>query len=64
MAYQNLKNNPEIIKAKTKDVESKELNNPVESTEKHDHEKVLKYLKFDNEYYRKKNKSLYKKRYY
>ena len=42
---------PEIIKIKTRDDESKNLKYP---TEKHDHENILKSLKIDNEYYKRK----------
>ena len=31
-------------------------------TERHDHENILKYFKIDNEYYKKKYKSLNKKK--
>ena len=54
----DLKNEPELLKIKTKDDQLKELQY---RTEKHDHENILKSLKVDNEYY-KKYKSLNKKK--
>ena len=48
--YPNLNNEPEMLK-KTKDDEIKDLKY---KTEKHDHENILKSLKIDNEYYKKK----------
>ena len=57
--YPDLKNEPELLKIKTKDDQLKELQY---KTEKHDHEKILKSLKIDNEYYKKKYKSLNKKK--
>ena len=56
--YPDLKNEPELLKIKTKDIQLKELQY---KTEKHDHENILKSLKTDNEYY-KKNKNLNKKK--
>ena len=50
----------ELLKTKTKDDQLKELQY---KTEKHDHENILKSLKVDNEYYKKKYKSLNKKQY-
>ena len=51
--YPDLKNEPEILKIKTKDDEIKNLNNETEilkyQTEKHDHENILKSLKIDKE---------------
>ena len=44
--YPNLNNYPELLKIKTKDDENKDLKY---RTEKHDHEIILKSLKFDNE---------------
>ena len=45
--YPNLKNeDPTLLKTTTKDDQLKELQY---KTEKHDHEKVLKSLKIDNE---------------
>ena len=57
--YRDLKNDPELIKIKTKDDQIKELQY---KTEKHDHENILKSLKIDNEYYKKKYKNLNKKK--
>ena len=57
--YPDLKNEPELLKIKTKDDQLKELQY---KTEKHDHEIILKSLKIDNEYYKKKYKSLNKKK--
>ena len=57
--YPDLKNEPELLKIKTKDDQLKELQY---KTEKHDHENILKSLKNDNEYYKKKYKSLNKKK--
>ena len=57
--YPNLNNDPEILKMKARDVEIKNLKY---KTEKHDHENILKSPKIDNEFYKKKYKSLDKKR--
>ena len=57
--YPDIKNEPELLKIKTKDEQLKELQY---KTEKHDHENILKSLKNDNEYYKKKYKSLNKKK--
>ena len=58
--YPNLKTDDvELLKIKTKDDQLKELQY---KTEKHDHENILKSLKIDNEYYKKKYKSLNKKK--
>ena len=57
--YPDLKNEPELLKIKTKDDQLKELQY---RTEKHDHENILKSLKSDNESYKKKYKSLNKKK--
>ena len=59
MAYPSLNNDPELLKIKTKDDQLKELQY---STEKHDHENILKSLKADNENYKKIYKSLNKKK--
>ena len=48
-----------MLKIKTKDDEIKDLKY---KTEKHDHENILKSLKIDNEYCKKKYKSLNKKK--
>ena len=58
--YPNLKTDDvELLKIKTKDDQLKELQY---KTEKHDFENILKSLKNDNESYKKKYKSLYKKK--
>ena len=57
--YPDLKNDVELLKIKTKDDQLKELQY---KTEKHDHEKILKSLKADNEYYKKNYKILNKKK--
>ena len=59
MAYPNLNNDPELLKIKTKDDQLEELQY---KTEKHDYENILKSLEIDNEYYKKKHKSLNKKK--
>ena len=59
MTYPDLKNEPELLKIKTRDDEIKALKY---QTEKHDHENILKSLKVDNDYYKKKYKSLNKKK--
>ena len=53
--YPNLYNEPEELKIKTRDGEIKKLKH---RTEKHDHENILKPLKVDNQYYKKKLKIL------
>ena len=57
--YPDLKNEPELLKIKRKDDQLKELQY---KTERHDHENILKSLKVDNEYYKKRYKSLNKKK--
>ena len=57
--YPDLKNEPELLKVKTKDDQLKELQY---KPEKHDHENILKSLKNDNESIKKKYKSLNKKK--
>ena len=57
--YPDLKNEPELLKIKTRDDELKNLKY---QTEKHDHENILKSPKIDNEYYKKKYKSLKKRK--
>ena len=57
--YPDLKNDVELLKIKTRDDEIKNLKY---QTEKHDYENILKSLKVDNEYYKKKYKSLNKKK--
>ena len=51
--YPNSNNEPELLKIKTRDDEIKNLRY---QTEKHDHEKILKSLKIDNDYYKRKYK--------
>ena len=50
--YPDLKNEPELLKIKTREDEMKNLKY---QTEKHDHEKTLNSLKIDNEYYKKEH---------
>ena len=57
--YPDLKNEPELLKIKTKDDQLKEVQY---RQEKYDHENILKSLKVDNEYYKKKYKNLNKKK--
>ena len=57
--YLNLNNGPEFLKIRTRDDVIKGVKY---QTKKHDHEKILKSLKNDNEYYKKKYKSLNKKK--
>ena len=57
--YPDLKNEPELLKIKTRVDEIKNLKY---QTEKHDHENILKSLKADNEKYKKKYKSLNRKK--
>ena len=57
--YPDLKNEPELLRIKTRD---DEIRNLKYQTEKHDHENILKSLKVDNEYYKKKYKNLNKKK--
>ena len=54
-----MNNEPELLKIKTRDDEIKNLKY---QTEKHDHKNIAKSLKIDIEYYRKKYKSLNKKK--
>ena len=54
-----LNNHAELLKIKRKDDQLKEIQY---KTEKHDHENILKSLKIDNEFYKKKNKSLKNKK--
>ena len=49
--YPHLKNESELLKIKTRD---DEITNLKYQTEKHDHENILKPLKVDNDYYKKK----------
>ena len=55
--YPDLKNEPELLKIKSRDVEIKNLKY---QAEKHVYEIILKSLKSDNEYYKKNHKSLKK----
>ena len=57
--YPNLNNEPELLKIKTRD---EELKNMKYQTEKHDLESILKSLRIDNDYYKKKYKNLNKKK--
>ena len=57
--YPDLRNDVELLKIKTKVDQLKELQY---KTEKHDHQNILKSLKADNEYYKKKYKNLNKKK--
>ena len=57
--YPDLKNEPELLKIK---IQADEIKNLKYQTEKHDHENILKSLKIDNEYYKKKYKLLNKKK--
>ena len=57
--YPDLKNEPELLKIKTKDDQLEEVQY---RQEKYDHENILKSLKIVNEYYKKKYKSLKKKK--
>ena len=57
--YPDLKNEPELLKIKTRDDEIKNLKY---RAERHDYENILKSLKSDNESYKKKYKSLNKKK--
>ena len=59
MTYPNISNDPELLKIKSKDDQLKELQY---KGEKHDFENILKSLKSDNESYKKKYKSLNKKK--
>ena len=58
-AYPDLKNEPELLKIKTKDDQLKEVQY---RQEKYDHENILKSLKVDNHYYKKKYKNLNKRK--
>ena len=58
--YQNISNEPELLKIKTKGDQLKKLQY---KTGKHDFENILKSIKNDNESYKKKYKSLNKKKF-
>ena len=57
--YPNINNKPELLKMKTRYDEIKILKYQLE---KHDHENIIKSPKIENEYYKKKYKSLNKKK--
>ena len=57
--YPNLNNDPELLKIKTRD---DAISNLKYQTEKYDHENIIKSLKIDNGYHKKKYKSLNKKK--
>ena len=57
--YPNLNSDPGFLKIKTRGDEIKKLKY---QNEKHDQENILKSLKVYNEYYKKKYKSLTKKK--
>ena len=59
ITYPNLNNEPGLLKIKTRDDEIKKLKY---QTEKHDHENILESLKIDTEFYKKKYRSLNKKK--
>ena len=59
--YPTLKSEAELLKITTKDDEIKTLKY---KTEKHDYENILKSLKIDNDYYKKKYNSINKKKVY
>ena len=59
--YSTLKTEAELLKITTKDDEIKTLKY---KTEKHDYENILKSLKIDNDYYKKKYNSINKKKVY
>ena len=59
--YPTLKNQAELLKITTKDDEFKTLKY---KTEKHDYENILKSLKVENDYYKKKHNSLNKEKIY
>ena len=52
--YPDLIKEPELLKIKPRDDETKKLKN---QTEKHDHEKILNSLEIENEYYKKNYKN-------
>ena len=59
--YPTLKSEAELLKITTKDDEMKTLKY---KTERYDYENILKSLKIDNNYYKKKYKSINKKKIY
>ena len=58
MSSYPISNETESLRIKTRDDKIKNL---IYETEKNDHENIIKSPKNDNEYYKKKNKSLNKK---
>ena len=60
-SYPELKQEAHLLKITPKDVEIKELKY---KTEVHDYKNILKSLKIDNEYYKKKFKNLNEKKVY
>ena len=64
--YPDLKNEPELLKIKSKDDEIRNLKYEKENLKNHserlNHEIIIKSLKVDNEYYKKKYKNLNKKK--
>ena len=60
MAYPKL-NEPKILKIKTRDDGIKNL---IYQNEKHDHKNILKSFKINNELFKKKNRSLKKRKIY
>ena len=64
--YPDLKNEPELLKIKTKDDEIRNLKYETENfkyySERHIYESISKSLKVDNEHYKKKYKNLNKKK--
>ena len=61
MAYPNINGDPETLKLKIRVDQIKELQY---RTERHDQEKKIKSLKFHNEFFLKKHKSLRKRKFY
>ena len=57
--YPNLKNDPELLKIKSR---VDEITNLIYQTLKHDHENMLKTLEIDNKYQKKNNQNLNKKK--
>ena len=56
-----MNNEPELLKIKTRD---DKIENLKYQTGKHDHENILKFLKLENDYYKKKDRSLNKKKHF
>ena len=57
--YPNTNNEPQVLKMKARDDEIKNLKY---QTENHDLEKILKSLKIDSQFYKKKHKNLKKRK--